>query len=122
MRFLGDAGISPRTIDHLRQAGHDAFHGRERGVERASDTELCELARSEERVVPAFDLDFGTILALNMLTRPSVIIFRLSDESAPSVNARLDVVIHEQSTALQDGALVLVEDSRYRVRALPISK
>lgn len=72
-------------------------------------------------MVLAFDLDFGAILALNLLTRPSVVIFRLSDETAPSVNARLDVVIREQPEALTKGALVLVEDSRYRVRLLPIS-
>lgn len=94
---------------------------RERGLERASDSEICEFARTEDRVVLAFDLDFGAILALNLLARPSVVIFRLSDETASSVNARLDLVIRDQSAALQSGALVLVEDSRYRVRMLPIT-
>jgi predicted nuclease of predicted toxin-antitoxin system len=121
VRFIGDTGISPRTIHHLRDLGHDAIHVRERGLERATDTEICDFARSDDRVVLAFDLDFGAILALNLLTQPSVVIFRLSDETPASVNARLDLVIREQSATLQDGALILVEDSRYRVRTLPIS-
>ena len=121
MRFIGDTGISPRTIDHLRVTGHDAIHVRERGLERATDTEICDFARSDDRVVLAFDLDFGAILALNLLPQPSVVIFRLSDETPASVNASLDVVIREQTATLQDGALILVEDSRYRVRTLPIS-
>jgi hypothetical protein len=27
MKFLADMGISPRTVDGLRQQGHDAFAG-----------------------------------------------------------------------------------------------
>ena len=120
MRFLGDAGVSPKTIAHLRQTGHDAVHVRERGLAKAADAAICDFARSDDRVVLTFDLDFGAILALDVQTSPSVIIFRLTDETAPSVNARLDVVIRDQSSTLQEGALVLVEDSRYRVRTLPI--
>jgi predicted nuclease of predicted toxin-antitoxin system len=121
VRFLGDAGISPRTIEHLRSTGHDAVHLRERDLARAADAQICDFARSDDRVVLTFDLDFGAILALTVQTRPSVIIFRLSDETAKSVNSRLDVVIREQSTTIEGGALVLVEDFRYHVRTLPIS-
>jgi hypothetical protein len=46
-------------------------------------------------------------------------LFRLMDERAEGVNARLEVV---QADALASGALELVEDARYRVRRLPIAK
>lgn len=68
----------------------------------------------------SFDLDFGDILALDVLDKPSVIRFRLSDERADSVNRRLLVVLAERAKELESGALVLVEDTRYRVRRLPI--
>jgi predicted nuclease of predicted toxin-antitoxin system len=29
MRFLADAGISPKTVEFLRRNGHDAVHVRE---------------------------------------------------------------------------------------------
>lgn len=47
-------------------------------------------------------------------------IFRLTDERAGSVNRRLEGVLSEQAEALASGALILVEDARYRVRRLPI--
>jgi hypothetical protein len=43
--------------------------------------------------VLTFALDFGEILALGILKQPSVVIFRLTDERAESVNRRLEVVL-----------------------------
>jgi hypothetical protein len=48
------------------------------------------------------------------------VIFRLTDERAGSVNRRLEGVLSEQAEALASGALILVEDARYRIRRLPI--
>lgn len=83
---------------------------------------LVERARADGSVLITFDLDFGDILALGVLDKPSVIIFRLTDERADSVNQRVAVVLEERLTDLQLGALILVEDSRYRVRKLPIGR
>ena len=49
-----------------------------------------------------------------------MILLRLSDERPAAVNGRLATVVAEQGTALEAGALILVEDVRYRVRKLPI--
>ena len=51
-----------------------------------------------------------------------MVTFRLADERADAVNRRLEVVLSEQTNAPASGALVLVEDARYRVRRLPIAK
>jgi len=77
-------------------------------------------AAADARSIITFDLDFGDILALGVLDRPSVVILRVSDERPDSVNARLASVLSECREALESGALVLVEDERYRVRRLPI--
>ena len=122
MRFLADAGISPKTVEFLTQLGHEATHVRTLGLQRAPDVVLVDRARADGSVVITFDLDFGDILALGVLDKPSVIIFRLTDERAESVNQRLSVVLDERLTDLQSGALILVEDSRYRVRKLPIGR
>ncbi len=120
MRFLADAGISPKTVDFLRRSGHDAVHVRELAMQRAPDRVLIEKAQADDRIVLTFDLDFGAILALGILDRPSVVIFRLTDERAESVNRRIEGVLSEQADALASGALILVEDARYRIRKLPI--
>lgn len=120
MRFLADAGLSAATVDLLVQLGHEATHVRTLGMQRAADADIVARARVDSSVVLTFDLDFGDVLALGVLDKPSVIIFRLSDERAPSVNQRLAAVLAECSAALESGALILVENARYRIRKLPI--
>ena len=120
MRFLADAGISPHTVDFLTRLGHDAIHVRDVRLERAADQEIVRRAVEESRVVLTFDLDFGDILALGVLDRPSAVLFRLVDERADSVNRCLTSVLDEQAESLETGALILVEDARYRIRRLPI--
>ena len=122
MRFLADAGISPLTVEFLVQLGHQAMHVRTLAMQRAPDLEIIERARIDSSVVLTFDLDFGDVLALGVLDKPSVIIFRLADERPASVNQRLDAVLKERSADLESGALILVEDARYRVRKLPIGR
>jgi predicted nuclease of predicted toxin-antitoxin system len=122
MRFLADAGISPKTVDFLNRLGHEAIHVRTMGLERSSDRAPIERAQADGRAMVTFDLDFGDILALGVLDKPSAIILRLEDERADSVNRHLSVVVTECLGDLESGALVLVEDTRYRVRKLPIGR
>ncbi len=89
MRFLADAGISPRTVDFLRREAHDVAHVRERGLQRARDRELVRVAHAERRIIVTFDLDFGEILALASADGPSVVLLRLVDEGADAVNTKL---------------------------------
>ena len=122
MRFLADAGISPKTVEFLTRSGHDAAHVRTLGLQRSPDGDLVDRARTHSSVLLTFDLDFGDILALGMLDKPSVILFRLADERAESVNRHLSTVIAERSPELEAGALIVVEDAQYRVRKLPIGR
>ena len=122
MRFLADAGLSPPTVDFLIELGHEAIHVRTLGLQRAPDLDIVARASADSSVVLTFDLDFGDVLALGVLDKPSVIIFRLSDERPQSVNRRLSEVVSDRSRELESGALILVEDTRYRVRKLPIGR
>lgn len=122
MRFLADAGISPLTIAFLKQLVPDAVYVRTLGTTRASDSQIVERARIDSRIIFTFDLDFGDVLALGVYEEPSVIILRMSDERADAVNRRLSAVLKERSNELEDGALIVVEDTSYRVRRLPIKR
>lgn len=122
MRVLADAGISPKTIEFLVTRGDEATHVRTIGLQAADDRVIVDRAIELGAVILTFDLDFGEILALGILTKPSVVIFRLTDERADSVNRRLGTVLNERSPDLESGALILVEDTRYRVRKLPIGR
>jgi len=77
-------------------------------------------ARNHKHVVFTHDQDFGTMLALTHAAGPSVIQVRgqnvLPDHLAPIVFAALK----QHETDLASGALVVVDESRCRVRVLPI--
>jgi predicted nuclease of predicted toxin-antitoxin system len=119
VRFLADMGVSPRVVAWLNEKGHDAVHLSDRGLERAADAEIFQLAAAEERIVLTFDLDFGEIVALSA-DRSSVILFRLRSARTTQVIDRLQRVLADSSTQLALGAVVVVEDLRHRVRMLPL--
>ena len=67
-----------------------------------------------------FDLDFGDILALARSVGPSVVIFRRRNQIPAALNPRLFRVIDDCKEELASGAIIMVEDERYRFRRLPI--
>ena len=73
-------------------------------------------------MVLTFDLDFGELLARGQHQLPSVIIFRLHDERPDNVTEKLFEVVGHCRNQLAQGAIVIVEDDRYRVRMLPIGR
>lgn len=98
------------------------MHVRTLELQHAPDVDIVARARGDSSVVLTFDLDFGAILALGVLDKPSVITFRLADERPASVNQRLDTILRERAADLEAGALIMVEDTRYRARKLPIGR
>jgi predicted nuclease of predicted toxin-antitoxin system len=122
MRFLADMGVSQRVVTWLRASGHDVVHLREQGLQKLPNGEIFEKATRERRVILTFDLDFGEIVALSRGARTSVAVFRLRDTRTETVIARLGRVLGESSDALEQGAVVIVEDGRHRVRPLPVGE
>jgi len=113
-------GVSLTTVEALRAADHDTLHLREEGLIRLPDPEIALKAAAEGRIVLTFDLDFGDILAAARSEAPSVVIFRLRNQTPAAVNPRLFRVIDDCAGELASGAIVIVEDEGYRVRRLPI--
>ncbi|WKZ19758.1 MAG: DUF5615 family PIN-like protein [Candidatus Jettenia sp. CY-1] len=120
MKFLADMGIFQTTVKWLHNQGFDAIHVRDVTMHRSLDTEILSKAKDEKRIVLTCDLDFGALLSASGEYSPSVIIFRLENETPTNVNKRLYQVIKESSDVLIKGSIIVVEEGRYRVRKLPI--
>ncbi len=122
MKFLADMGISQSSVNWLRQNGYDVIHLREEGLQRTIDAEIIKKATKERRAILPCDLDFGDLMATSGEICPSTIVFRLQNERLENVNRRLEQVLKESSDALEKGVIVGVEETRHRVRLLPISE
>lgn len=121
MRFLVDNALSPRVARLLAEAGHDAIHLRDRGKQDEPDEVVFALASQEDRVLVSADTDFGTLLALRVEVTPSVILMRRLQGRRPEEQAAVLLsVLPSVSDDLAAGALVVIDEERVRVRALPI--
>ena len=67
------------------------------------------------------DTDFGRILALAGSAGPSVLLLRGVGDAVDDRVTALLLVVPQVVDDLADGAVVVVEEDRYRVRTLPIS-
>ena len=121
MKFLVDQNRSPRLAQLLCESGHDAVHALERGLERAEDDVILDVARDEQRIVVSGDTDFGALLALARQKSPSVILFRSRHHRTAEEQVAV-ILGHLADLAddLNSGAVAVITDERIRVRRLPL--
>lgn len=123
MKFLVGSALSPSLAEGLQKAGYDAIHVRDLKMQSAEDAEIFDLAKREDRIIISADTDFGTLLALRGETKPSVILFRRRVTRHPQKQLQLLLTNFADLDAdLQKGCVIVFEESRMRIRTLPIGK
>lgn len=120
MRLLADACVDVRVAEWLRSLGHDVRHLRDEGLQQLPDGAVFDKAIAENRIVLTFDLDFAELAASSSRRDVGVVLMRLRDTRATRVIDRLAAVLPACERALLRPAVLIVEESRYRVRRLPI--
>ena len=120
IKLVVDVGLPPAWIDVLAKSGWTAVHWSSVGDPRAKDRVIMAWAREHGHVVFTHDLDFGTLLALTRASGPSVIQVRTQDVLPNHLQEIVVGTIRRYESQLRDGALVTVDESRGKVRLLPI--
>lgn len=118
MRLLLDQGLPRSAVNGLRSAGWDVVHVADICMSAATDGEILDRARAEERTVVTLDADFHAMLAVTGATAPSVIRIRiegLRGEALVSLLVRLAPLVAQD---VAQGAMITVTETAVRVRLL----
>ncbi len=120
LAILLDMNLSPEWASTLTAAGLTAVHWSDIGDLRATDAEIMAWAIAHQHVVMTHDLDFGTLLALTHATGPSVIQVRTRETLPQQLGPMVLSLLAKYEQNLIDGALIVVDEYRSRVRILPL--
>lgn len=122
MKILIDMNLSPDWVSSFKSAGIESIHWSHVGKPDATDTEIIEYARHQGYIVFTHDLDFGAILALTQTENPSVIQVRTQDVLPDKLADRLIALMLQHETTLNEGALIVIDEIRSRIRILTLRK
>lgn len=122
IRLLLDQGLPRSTVLHLQEAGIDVQHVADIGLDRASDSEIIEHARSQHRLIVTLDADFHRLLAVSGESTPSVIRIRREGLRGPEVAVLIQQVLTQVEDQLQHGVMVTVTERHVRLHHLPLRR
>ncbi len=89
-------------------------------METASDQAVIDFSSKEGWTIITIDLDYPEIITIARKNSPSAIIFRLTNPNVDTLNALLKEHLEKIKVDLEDGAIVVIEDEKIRIRLLPI--
>jgi predicted nuclease of predicted toxin-antitoxin system len=122
MKFLIDNALSLLVAQSFYEAGFDAVHLRSLNLQAEADSVIFKRALEENWILVSADTDFGTLLALWEHAKPSVILFQRGTERKPQQQVKLILAnLPPIREALEMGSVVVFEQNRIRIRALPFS-
>ena len=122
MKLLLDMNLSPTWVRFLEEHGFDAVHWSAIGEPTATDAAILAWARDRGFVVFTHDLDFSAILAVTEAVGPSVLQVRTQDVLPDGVGPNVLRVLRDHRTALNQGAIISVDEITSRVRVLPVRR
>ncbi|MCY3570325.1 MAG: DUF5615 family PIN-like protein [Chloroflexi bacterium] len=114
MKFLLDVCAASRSLQFmLLSEGHDVLSAIDVGP-TATDTELLDLARVQERVLITEDKDFGELVFVRR--QPHVGIIRFTNLTVDEKVVAMRELLEQHSAALGERCIVVVTRNRIRIR------
>lgn len=120
MNIVIDMNLSPLWVQTFTDYGYSAVHWSTVGAPNALDTEIMQWARTHNHLVFTHDLDFGTLLAVTNVYKPSVLQVRTRDVTPEYLGTIVCTTIAQHSTLIEQGVLITIDSERARVRLLPL--
>jgi len=121
MKLLIDMNISPDLVDIFAEDGWQVLHWSMVGDPCADDATIMKWANDNGYVVFTHDLDFGALLATTHAQGPSVIQIRTQDILSQIFRSKMIKVLRKYEPILEKGALIVIDESKSRVRILPFT-
>jgi predicted nuclease of predicted toxin-antitoxin system len=122
MQFLLDVNIPPSLGVRLASLGHSYRWVPLCMDPSTSDLLIIQEAIDSNEVILTHDTDFGTLLSFFGSSKPSVILFRIDKVNAEIFFNLLTVNWLILGTPLTEGALIIIEADKLRIRKLPIRR
>jgi predicted nuclease of predicted toxin-antitoxin system len=120
MKLLLDQGLPRSAGPALTAAGHIVFHVADVGLSKATDEQILAEAVARDAAVVTIDADFHALLALSHATRPSVIRLRVQGVGSDRIVRLVLSILALCNEDLAAGAVVTSDETRARVRRLPL--
>jgi len=120
MKLLLDQGLPRSSAEILRNKGWDIQHTGEIGMSRATDRQILEYARDEQRIVITLDSDFHAILAVENLNSPSVVRIRQEGLRGPELAELVEKIWSRIGQQLENGAMATITEKAMRIRKIPL--
>lgn len=121
-RLLLDQGCPRSAAVILNQRGWDVAHVADLGLSRATDVEILDVAKSQNRVCVTLDADFHTYLAVTNAAAPSTIRVRIERLKANALaNLLIEVWPMIANQLRTRAAMVTITEAGVRLRSLPIA-
>jgi len=115
-KFLTDENIPSAIIDFLQGKDFDVKDVRGIGKSGASDEEVMELARNEERVLISFDKHFADIINYPLHSHFGIIRIRIHPPLIQSVIDSFERFLKQFDIGSIKGTLVILEKNGFRIR------
>ena len=120
IKILLDQGLPRSSVKMLNDKGWDVIHTGDVGLSRATDRQLLEYARNENRIIITLDSDFHAILATENVGAPSVIRIRNEGLKGPDFAELITKILPQIQDALISGAMVTITENAIRIRKIPL--
>jgi predicted nuclease of predicted toxin-antitoxin system len=122
LKFLIDMPVTPRAVNRLIVAGHQAVHAASIGLASARDAEILALALAQGQIIATADLDYPRLLAIQRAAAPGVILFRGGSYTDDDLLRLLDRVLAQSSPFDLEHSITVVDRARLRRHRLPIDE